>query len=110
MGPAAPSVGSWLNVIALLPLRKEPDGEHASPGRPRDRDLQPDIRAELRRDLGDGGSGGGGAGGPSIGVLKGGSSDPFITGTGYNLGPAGSGGSSSGFDGPNGVQVPEYEP
>jgi hypothetical protein len=56
-------------------------------------------------DGGRGGHGGGGAGGPSIGILRGGGSNPLILGVAFTLGGGGSGGSSPGNPGPNGVST-----
>ena len=55
---------------------------------------------------GDGGAGGGGAGGPSIGVYRGGTSNPTLTSLTFDLGPVGTGGASAGNPGPDGDQVP----
>ncbi|RME25333.1 MAG: hypothetical protein D6806_08045 [Deltaproteobacteria bacterium] len=59
---------------------------------------------------GRGGHGGGGAGGASIGILLGGNSNPTLNAGTYSLGPAGAGGFSQGFPGPDGQKANTYRP
>jgi hypothetical protein len=54
---------------------------------------------------GRGGHGGGGGGGPSIGIVEGPGSSVTPSGNVFNLGDAGSGGTSAGNNGPQGVRT-----
>jgi hypothetical protein len=57
---------------------------------------------------GRGGHGGGGGGGPSIGIFKGGNSNPTLSNVTYFIGSYGSRGTSSGNNGQNGISREVY--